>query len=324
MRQHADNIVTLLLDDAEKHQRCAFAHAPNIRRMLRTRFGKGLLVMPFEGIFARPSYWEALSRPEQSLHILRTLANVHPNWIFSHFSAAQAYGLYVDFDLYEPVHICSDYKQRSKHIERHIVPSEEFEIVNGLKATPLLQTVFDCARCASFDDALAIADSGLAASGLTREELLDCTKSTWRGYKGIRKALQVLSYADPRSESGGESLARALMIRCGFALPDLQVDIQDPLSPGDTFRVDFLWTLPGGKLVAGEFDGNLKYRDAAFMSGHSTEEVLIREREREMCLNAAGLPIVRIKYRHLKNPAFFIRLLEQFGIPRTSKCPALL
>ena len=53
------------------------------------------------------------------------------------------------------------------------------------------------------------------------------------------------------------------------------------------------------------------------MNGRTTEEVLVEEREREMCLNAAGLSVLRIKYKHLKNPELFVRLLTQFGIPRT-------
>lgn len=287
--------------------------------MFRVRLDKGLLVTPFEGIYARPSYWEALSAPERSLHVLRTLNTIHPEWVFSHFSAAQAYGLYVGYDLYDPVHVRAGFTRHSAHVEYHNSPEKEFEIENGLRVTPLLQTVFDCARSAKFCDALAIADSGLAASGMPKDELLDYTKRTWRGYKGVRKALEVFSYADPRSESGGESLARALIIELGFELPDLQVEIRDPLFPGRVFRVDFLWKLQGGRCVAGEFDGNLKYVDARFMNGRSTEEVLLEEREREMCLNAAGLPVVRIKYKHLKDPGFFVRLLTQFGIPHTGK-----
>ena len=64
MKLHADNIVILLLNDAEARQRCVFAHAPSIRRMFLTRFIKGLLVMPFNSMYVRPSYWESLSKPE--------------------------------------------------------------------------------------------------------------------------------------------------------------------------------------------------------------------------------------------------------------------
>lgn len=60
------------------------------------------------------------------------------------------------------------------------------------------------------------------------------------------------------------------------------------------------------------------------MSGRSAEETLIEEREREMRLNAAGLPVLRIKYKHLKDPSFFARLLEQFGIPRAKTSRGLL
>ena len=40
-----------------------------------------------------------------------------------------------------------------------------------------------------------------------------------------------MAYADGRSENGGESIVRGIMIDLGFALPELQVEIEDPLCP---------------------------------------------------------------------------------------------
>lgn len=130
--------------------------------------------------------------------------------------------------------------------------------------------------------------------------------------------MRVLSFANPLSENGGESYARAVMIEEGFQVPTLQVELPDPISPSGTYRVDFLWRLPDGSYVAGEFDGLRKYNDPRYRGGRSANEVLIAERERESHLNALGLPVMRFKFADVLDRRRFVRLLEQFGIPRVS------
>lgn len=43
-----------------------------------------------------------------------------------------------------------------------------------------------------------------------------------------------LMHADGRSENGGESVVRAIILELGFAEPDLQVEIEDPSTPAHT------------------------------------------------------------------------------------------
>lgn len=66
-------------------------------------------------------------------------------------------------------------------------------------------------------------------------------------------------HADGRSENGGESVVRAIILELGFAEPDLQVEIEDPLNPGTYKRVDYYWLLEDGRAIVGELDGFEKY-----------------------------------------------------------------
>lgn len=128
-----------------------------------------------------------------------------------------------------------------------------------------------------------------------------------------------MRYADARSESGGESIARAAMIRQGFALPELQVALPQPLNPRRTYRVDFLWTRLDGSKVIGEFDGMQKYEDKALRGGRSSLRVLADEQHREAQLTLYGMPIVRFSYKDVANTGRFVELLNRYGIPRSDE-----
>ena len=68
---------------------------------------------------------------------------------------------------------------------------------------------------------MPIADSAISKLVLVREQLMEAIeqRATARNGRAIRTALTTLRYADARAESGGESVARAVMIETGFA-PD--------------------------------------------------------------------------------------------------------
>lgn len=317
MRSDADAVVNGLLDEAEEQGRCAFSRNRGEARMLERRFAAGVIVKPCKQMFARRERWDALSPVERHLCILRTCAALHPAWVFGGPSAAAVHGLFVSNDALDVVHVRSPYQLRSQVAVHRIDRSGEFEIVQGMRVAPLGETMFDCLRRLDFAKGLAIADSGIAKLGLPRDEALVRFAQKWRRRKGVRRALSVLACANPLSENGGESIARAVMIEEGFQVPALQVELPNPLG-GGVYRVDFLWTLPDGRRIAGELDGMRKYRDSRYMEGRSTADVLIAERERESRLNALGLLVMRFKYADVLDRRRFIRLLDRFGIPRAS------
>ena len=55
------------------------------------------------------------------------------------------------------------------------------------------------------------------------------------GCPGIKRAMSVCWWAEPCAESGGESLARVTMVRLGFEMPYLQVELPDPIDPCKRF-----------------------------------------------------------------------------------------
>jgi hypothetical protein len=162
-----------------------------------------------------------------------------------------------------------------------------------------------------------VADHFLRRTGLSREDLLEIVDGACRRRRGAEQARITASFADPRAESGGESIARATMIRHGFMPPDLQKTIPDPIDTSRTYRIDFFWSLPDGRLVGGELDGRQKYLDARLTYGADPETIRERERIRESRITARGMAMVRFHYADVLNAAYFEGLLEAYGIPRT-------
>ena len=109
-------------------------------------------------------------------------------------------------------------------------------------------------------------------------------------------------------------LAREAMIELGFAAPELQAEFVDPLS-GQVSRVDFLWHLPDGTLVAGELDGRQKYVDPTMTRGRATVDLLADERLRESRLTRVAR-VVRFSFAVVCDRGRFARLLDSFGVPR--------
>lgn len=140
-----------------------------------------------------------------------------------------------------------------------------------------------------------------------------------KAHRGVWKAVRAMRLADPRSESGGESIARGAMIELGYALPELQVPFERPLGGDRAFRVDFLWTRDNGSGVIGEFDGMQKYENPALRNGRSSVRALADEQHREAQLSLYGMPIVRFAYRDVVQPGRLGRLLDLYGIPRSEE-----
>lgn len=125
------------------------------------------------------------------------------------------------------------------------------------------------------------------------------------------------SYADARSQSGGESIARGVMIQEGFVVPELQVAFPDVLEPWRTFCVDGAWILEDGTKLVWEFDGKDKYTRFAGEHGDAVERMM-HERQRESRLTAVCDAVIRFDYRTLMTPGALARLLDAYGVPRVA------
>lgn len=322
MRRTLEPELRKLLNQAEQAGTCLVPPSKRIYEALSRRRwtygGEPAVVCPQRGIFARATYWESLNPAERTLHAVRALAIKHPNWVFSDVTAAVVRGWDVSYALLEDLHRCSTYHCRTKAAVNHVTKALTHEVVGGVPITSAEQTLFDCIGNRDLRLSLPIVDSALRCLDLTPSEamalIIACEPLQKR--KRFKHVLNVLSLADPRSENGGESFARAAMIALGFAIPELQAEYVDPIEPSRRMRADFKWTLPNGSVVLGELDGKQKYTDAEMTNGKDIADVLRAERLRESRLTLSGARIMRFSFNDICDTCYFSRLLEAYGIPR--------
>lgn len=318
--------IACLMDEAESQHRCAIIkRGDEYYRRAHDLAGRGVLVNPMKSLYARPEYWTNLDKGEKQLHILRALSVLHPRWVFCAQSAALLLGLAVSYADMGIVHIAVSPGHGTSsigQIRRHTIKGLEDEIatVDGIRITSLERTLFDCMRSVPFPQALAIADSGLRRYRIGRQRILGYILARPANCHGRRAALDAVLHADASSESGGESIARAVMIEEGFLLPSLQIWMDDPIEEQGRFRVDYSWSLPDGTTVIGEMDGREKYTNPEMTQGRGSIEVLADERLRESHLSARTR-IIRFGWKDVSNRKRFVKLLEAYGIPRLKLRP---
>ena len=290
-----------------------------MRRVRRRRTAdEDRIISPAPGIYARWAHWRSLKPPQRALGIIRGLSALHPDWVFCGPSAALVRGISVSWASLRRTHVvCGprDGKRLAARIVRHQIDPGDVEVVSGVRVTSLARTAFDCMRDASFPDALAVADSVLRLSGMSRGALRRLLRRSFSGHRGIARTLATCDWADPRAENGGESVARAIMIERGVALPTIQVRLADPLEEDGWFRIDFTWLGEDGRPVAGELDGLVKYVDPAFMGGLDLMAVISGERRREARITAYDMRVARFSLGEVENEASFWRWVRLYGIP---------
>ncbi len=245
---------------------------------------------------------------------MRAEASRHPTWRFRSYSAALVWGLDVPHALVDALHIIADRPPNAPHCRaRRPSSRDDYALRDGMNVTSFWQTVAECLCEAPFSYGLAIADSALHMRGTTNEELLD-RLSIADDRTGIAQARLIASCADERAENGGESRVRAFFIAHGYPIPELQVDLPNPIEPARPFRVDYYWELSHLLRIAGEFDGKQKYQDPAMLRDKTIVDSLIEERQRESRLTLLGIPVLRFTYEDLSQPARLDRLLKASGI----------
>ncbi|WP_148138344.1 hypothetical protein [Olsenella sp. HMSC062G07] len=278
----------------------------------------------FRGLYAGSEYWAGLGPKARVLHLARSLSDAHPNWVFCGPTAAVVHGLEISYAYLNRIHAsCPNVgRSSSESLVWHWLPHERPTRVGGIPVTSVARTAFDCMRYLPFSRGLAIADSYLRMSGSGRGDLREALE-LWGGSDNLNQAKVTLSFADGRSENGGESCARAAMIELGYQIPELQVEVPNEIE-GGMFRVDFLWDLPGGRSVAGELDGWGKYlaedvekSEGATSASEHAIQTMTAERLRESRLSRR-LEVMRFSYQQARDLDYMLRLLEGFGVPRAS------
>lgn len=218
--------------------------------------------------------------------------------VVSHLSAAVLHGLALwDVDL-SRVHVTrrdAGGPRDQAGVEHHVGEVDPAEVVTrqGVTTVCAARAVVECAMIATFESAVALADSALHR-GLVADDELRSTLDRMRTWPGALAAGRVVAFADGRAESVGESRARVLFAQQGLPSPVLQREISD--RGGELVgRVDFLFD---EQRTIVEFDGRVKYgRDGVVAAG-----VVVREKLREDWLRELGYEVVRITWDDLAHP----------------------
>lgn len=317
MKNH--NRVNSLIAAALRERRCAFSTVESENAALRRRATEdGELLRPARGLYIPVAYWNELSPEDRTLHIARGFAAWHPKWVFGGNVAAAVHGFDGSWCMHDgTVTVISTFSEKYhpvSKVNRMCIPAEALSTqqIGGMTVLDKLLTVLTCAIRYDFPIALAIVDAALR-QGMSREELLDACHR-WNGM--FWHAANVIRYGNARSENGGESYCRAVMIETGFAQPQLQTEIIDNAT-GNKYRADFLWRLRNDRTVIGEFDGTEKYVNPSMNDRKDIREMVRKEREREDVLRRCGITdIVRLNYQEVVERDPFIRKLTDAGVPR--------
>jgi len=169
----------------------------------------------------------------------------------------------------------------------------------SLPVTTAARTVIDLARTLPFTDGVVVADSALHAEKTAKPELHKVLDSC-ASWPGVRRARQVVAFADERAGSALESAARVVFDQSGLEPPELQATVH---LARHAFLVDFFW--PGHRVIA-EADGIAKY---------TGDKDLIAQFERDRLLRDADYKIVHFTWHELfEMPDLVVtRIRQAFG-----------
>lgn len=251
---------------------------------VRAKVAGGELVRLRRGVYRMPD-----DVPPEALHrrlIAATAPVVDPTNVFSHTSAAILHGLPVPRNTLgvatmlrrTPGHGNGETNLRVRNTK---LAGDQVTEVEGHQVTTLVRTVCDQARLLPFEWGVATADAAMHR-GVARAEL-QAELARFPRLFGVAQARQVLSFADERAESPGESLTRVQMARYGLPEPELQFEVFD--EEGEfVARCDFGWPEQG---LVGEMDGEQKY-GALLKPNEKPSHVIMREKRREQRLRQLG------------------------------------
>lgn len=232
--------------------------------------------------------------------IAGTVPQLHPRAALSHGSAAAVHGLPLFSSMVRTVHVTRDRNGGGvcrPTLRVHGSPLRDVDrsVVGGHVVTCLSRTVVDLARTLPYDQAVAVADRGLAL-GAELAELAEHLEQA-RSWQGATQARRVIAFADARSESVGESFSRVKMVPLRLPPPTLQHEIFD--AEGTLIaRCDFAWL---ERRTVGEFDGKVKYGRLR-RQGETVEEAVHREKLREDAVRDQGWQMARWTWDDFATP----------------------
>lgn len=308
--------ITELLAEARLQKRCVIAQTKNEWQALHYRSTHAELCEPLPNCFIEPDLWKSLRPHDKTMYLVRTLHMKYPHRAFAAITAAVIHNYWVSWNAFDDrIHWAAlTPKSNCIHYSYHYCRATNIVTVNDIPVTNPVETIIDCALMLPFVHALPIIDSALRQGVSVDEIMQSCSKRR----QDVTAVLQIMRYANPLSENGGESWVRANIIELGFLPPLLQVPFHDTQT-GKTHRVDFLWILPNGKTIVLEYDGMQKYTDPLMHDGSSTAQRVVHERERDIVLHNCGVErIVHVFYKDVAQHTRFVRILQELGVPKAT------
>ena len=235
---------------------------------------------------------EVLPPDEAHLRLAHAVELQHRDPVFSHVTAATAWGLPVDRRTLDRVWVTRrtghSHGRRLRDVRESETPlrDDEVTMANGLVVTSVARTVVDVARMCSLEWGVIAADAALNQKLCTPDELSDAIAAA-RRRRGVSRATRAVRFADGDAESPLESVSRLSLARAGLPTPELQHAIL--LNGRRVARCDFAWPEYG---VVGECDGAVKY-GKLLKQGQSPEQAVMAEKHRENLIREADWWIVR-------------------------------
>lgn len=198
------------------------------------------------GVYAGRRQYLALPPWQRYAVRVHAFLRTHPEAVLCLESAAVVLGIPC-FDEPKDIHVHDAGRSVSSRIGDVVVHaggSRRVVRTSGIRTTSLLDTAVDLMRVLPPARGLAVADSAIspAQHGFTTLDQLRDFAAGQRSRRGLARARWVLRHADPRAESPGESVSRAVIGWCGFERPELQVRLDHD---GLHDRADFLFPSRG-------------------------------------------------------------------------------
>lgn len=269
----------------------------DITRMVR----RGELRRLRHGAYTFPAVWADMSPTERRMILARaSLRCARAQAVLAGPSAADVLGA-PTWNVGDHVHIArldqrASRRRHDKAQHRGVILAEDITVRDGLPLTSGTKTALDMVALTDVPGALVTAN-GLLHAGETTPGLLTRRADAMAHDPYTRDMTTVLSLADGRCESAGESLVLHLCWLHGLPKPVLQYRVLDRWG-NEIARVDFAWPELGVFL---EFDGRLKYQRFR-RPGESVLDMVLREKAREeLICGLTGWRCIRLVWADLSH-----------------------
>lgn len=277
--------------------------------------GPDRLVRVGPNAFVRGAEWDAAGpRRRYVTRVFARLGRRSVAAVGSHVSAVAVHGLPWLHGWPEDVHLTvpkTQYRSGTKGLVLHTRPVQPGDGIDhaGLRFTSVARTVADVALQGDVRTVVVLADAALR-QGLRKGDVHRALGGLPH-HRGRALAARSIEFADPRSGSPAESLARVVFWELGLPAPVLQqrFDVD-----GHRHEVDF-WFPEQGVIV--EVDGRVKYSQERYRNGRTAAQVIVDEKRRHERLSAhpAVRAIVRLEWRDLWDLDALSFRLRAAGLP---------